>query len=196
MAKPCLPFTPHTLIPGDRGSGERFSNEQIDLLRQVARESRSKSKVPRLRKKGEAAQGTLALFSGPSGSGKTLAAAMLARELGVSIYRVNLNQLVSQYIGETEKNLSRVLKKAEKQQVVLVFDEADALFGTRGAANGRHDRYANLEAGSVLERLKSYPGLVILIARQKVDLATHAGCFLAYHLNFPFPLRSPALKSR
>jgi len=153
--------------------------------------------VPSFQKKPESSsQGTLALFSGPSGTGKTMAAEIMARELGFSIYRVNLNQVVSKYIGETEKNLARVLMTAEKKKAVLLFDEADALFGKRSEVKDSHDRYANIEVSYLLEKLKSYPGLVILVSDHKVDLDSQLGCFLKYHLNFSSPPSSPYLKGR
>jgi SpoVK/Ycf46/Vps4 family AAA+-type ATPase len=152
--------------------------------------------VPRLGKKSEVAQGTLALFSGPSSIGKTMAADILAKELGLSLYRVNLNQVVSKYIGETEKNLARVLKTAEMKKSVLLFDEADALFGKRSEVKDSHDRYANIEVNHLMERFQSYPGLVILVPNQQVDLPPHVGCILKYHLNFPPPLPAPRSKGR
>ncbi len=131
MANPCPPSTPHTLVPAGTGSSLKFSSGQVGLLRQMAKDIRSGFMVPHLGKKSEPTQGTLALFSGSSGTGKTMAAEMVARELGLSIYRMNLNQVVSKYIGETEKNLSRALKTAAMKRTVLLFDEADALFGKR-----------------------------------------------------------------
>ncbi|MDR4495606.1 MAG: ATP-binding protein [Nitrospirales bacterium] len=150
--------------------------------------------VPRFQKNGESSQGTLALFSGPKGTGKTMAAQVVAREFGFSIYRVALNQVVGKYIGETEKNLARMLKTAEMKKAVLLFDEADALFGKRAGVKDCHDRYANLEVGYVLERLKPYPGLVILVSNQKVDLDPQVECHLKYILEFSPPLSAPPFK--
>jgi SpoVK/Ycf46/Vps4 family AAA+-type ATPase len=109
MANQCPPSTHRKLVPEGTGSSLGFSSEQIGLLRQMAQESRTRFMVPRLRNKSAASEGNLALFSGPRGTGKTMAAEIVARELGLSMYRVNLNQVVSKYIGETEKNLARVL---------------------------------------------------------------------------------------
>jgi SpoVK/Ycf46/Vps4 family AAA+-type ATPase len=163
----------------------------------MARESRTGFMAPRFRKQSETSQGTLALFSGPSGTGKTMAAEIMAREFGFSLYRMNLNQVVSKYIGETEKNLARMLKTAEMKKAVLLFDEADALFGKRSEVKDSHDRYANIEVSYLLEKLKSYPGLVILVSNQKVDLDPQVRCFLKYHLEFSPPLLpSPHLKGR
>jgi len=107
--------------------------------------------------------GVTALFTGPNGSGKTMAAAVLANDLNIPLYRVDLRRLVSKYIGETEKNLQRVFEAAELSNgVVLFFDEADALFGKRTEVKDSHDRYANLEIAYLLQRMETYPGLVIL----------------------------------
>lgn len=170
MAKHCPPSTHRKLVPEGTGSSLRFSNEQIGLLKQMTQESRTRFMMPHLRNKSAASEGNLALLSGPHGIGKTMAADMSARELGVSMYRVNLNQVVSKYIGETEKNLARVLITAETKKAVLLFDEADALFGKRGEVKNSHDPYANIEVSYLMEKLKSYPGLVILVSNQQIDL--------------------------
>jgi len=107
-------------------------------------------------------KGTIALFAGPAGTGKTEAAEALAGELGLDLYRVDLSRVVSKYIGETEKNLDRIFAQAEAAEAVLFFDEADALFGKRSEVKDAHDRYANAGVGHLLERIESYPGIVIL----------------------------------
>jgi hypothetical protein len=106
--------------------------------------------------------GTVALFSGPSGTGKTLAAEVVAGELGLDLYKVDLSSVVSKYIGETEKNLERIFSAAASGDLVLFFDEADALFGKRSEVSDAHDRYANIEVAYLLQRLESYSGIVIL----------------------------------
>jgi hypothetical protein len=106
--------------------------------------------------------GTVALFAGPSGTGKTLAAEVVAGELGLDLYKVDLSAVVSKYIGETEKNLERIFGAAAAGDLVLFFDEADALFGKRSEVADAHDRYANIEVAYLLQRLETYDGLVIL----------------------------------
>ncbi|OLB79506.1 MAG: ATPase [Actinobacteria bacterium 13_2_20CM_2_71_6] len=106
--------------------------------------------------------GVVALFSGPSGTGKTLAAEVIAGELGLDLYKVDLSSVVSKYIGETEKNLERIFSAAASGDLVLFFDEADALFGKRSEVSDAHDRYANIEVAYLLQRLEAYPGIVIL----------------------------------
>ena len=106
--------------------------------------------------------GVVALFAGPSGTGKTLAAEVVAGELGLDMYKVDLSAVVSKYIGETEKNLERIFGAAAAGDLVLFFDEADALFGKRSEVNDAHDRYANIEVAYLLQRLETYDGLVVL----------------------------------
>ncbi len=117
--------------------------------------------------------GPVALFSGPSGTGKTLAAGIIANELGWPIYRVDLGILVSKYVGETEKNLNRLLDAAHKQKIVLLFDEADSLFGKRTEVKDARDRYANMEVSHLLSRIERHDGLCILTSnfRQNLDPA-------------------------
>jgi len=106
--------------------------------------------------------GVVALFSGPSGTGKTLAAEIVAGELGLDMYKVDLSSVVSKYIGETEKNLERIFGAAAAGDLVLFFDEADSLFGKRSEVSDAHDRYANIEVAYLLQRLESYDGLVVM----------------------------------
>jgi ATPase family associated with various cellular activities (AAA) len=106
--------------------------------------------------------GIVALFAGPSGTGKTLAAEVVAGELGLDLYKVDLSAVVSKYIGETEKNLERIFGAAAAGDLVLFFDEADALFGKRSEVSDAHDRYANIEVAYLLQRLETYDGLVVL----------------------------------
>ncbi|WCB93502.1 ATPase [Baekduia alba] len=134
-----------------------------------------------------APRGLTALFSGPSGTGKTLAARVLGEELGVEAYRVDLSAIVSKYIGETEKHLEQIFTVAGRVNALLVFDEADALFGRRSAVTDARDRYANLEVAYLLQRLESHDGASILTTnlRQNMDAA-----FLRrfdYAIDFPAP---------
>ncbi|MBO9618711.1 MAG: ATP-binding protein [Niabella sp.] len=117
--------------------------------------------------------GYKALFHGAPGTGKTLTASLLGKVFNLDVYRVDLSMVVSKYIGETEKNLEKIFKKAENKNWILFFDEADALFGKRTNVSDAHDRYANQEIAYLLTRLEDYPGLVILASnmRQNVDEA-------------------------
>ena len=115
--------------------------------------------------------GCTSLFVGPSGTGKTMAASILANELGLDAYRIDLSGVVSKYIGETEKNLERIFNMAEESEVVLFIDEADALFGKRSEVKDAHDRYANIEVSYLLQKMEAYDGLVILASNfgQNID---------------------------
>lgn len=127
------------------------------------------------------------LFTGADSTAKTLAAEILAGSTKKDVYRIDLNQIVSKYIGETEKNLEKVFNKAENKDWILFFDEADALFGKRTEVKDSHDRFANIEINYLLERIESYPGLVILAANKKENLDNAFIRRLRYIIEFPSP---------
>jgi ATPase family associated with various cellular activities (AAA) len=131
--------------------------------------------------------GISALFEGPSGTGKTMAAEVLARELDLDLYRIDLSQVVSKYIGETERNLRAVFDAAESGAAVLLFDEADALFGSRTEVRDSHDRYANIEVSYLLQRMESYRGLAILTTNAKDAIDAAFMRRLRFVVRFPFP---------
>lgn len=131
--------------------------------------------------------GVSALFAGPSGTGKTLAAEVLAGALRLDLYRIDLAITVSKYIGETEKNLRRVFDAAEEGGAILLFDEADALFGKRSEVKDSHDRHANIEVSYLLQRMESYRGLAILTSNLKDSLDPAFLRRLRFMLQFPFP---------
>lgn len=138
--------------------------------------------------------GTVALFAGPSGTGKTLAAEIIAGDLGVDLYKVDLANMVSKYIGETEKNLSRLFDAAEGSNVALFFDEADALLGKRSEVSDAHDRYANIEVAYLLQRLERYEGVAVLATNlaKNIDPA-----FLRrLHIVVEFPVPGPGERRR
>ena len=131
--------------------------------------------------------GLSALFAGPSGTGKTLAAEVLANELELDLFRIDLSAVVSKYIGETEKNLRRVFDAAEEGGAILFFDEADALFGKRSEVKDSHDRYANVEISYLLQRMEAYRGLAILATNMKEALDPAFLRRLRFVVQFPFP---------
>ncbi|MCW5639213.1 MAG: ATP-binding protein [Rubrivivax sp.] len=131
--------------------------------------------------------GLAALFAGDSGTGKTFAAEAIANEAGLDLYRVDLALTVSKYIGETEKNLRRLFDAAESSGAVLLFDEADALFGKRSDVKDSHDRYANIEVAYLLQRMEAYRGLAILTTNLKSALDRAFLRRLRFVVNFPFP---------
>ena len=163
---------------------------QTESLREIAAQVRHRAKVYEkwgFTSKGKRGLGISALFAGASGTGKTMAAEVIAGELRLDLYRIDLSQIVSKYIGETEKNLRRVFDAAEASGTVLLFDEADALFGKRSEVKDSHDRYANIEISYLLQRMESYRGLAILTTNMKSALD---GAFLRrirFIVQFPFP---------
>jgi SpoVK/Ycf46/Vps4 family AAA+-type ATPase len=128
-----------------------------------------------------------ALFAGSSGTGKTLAAEVLANELRLDLYRIDLSRVVDKYIGETEKNLRRIFDAAEGGGTILLFDEADALFGKRSEVKDSHDRYANIEVSYLLQRMEAYRGLAILTTNLKSALDTAFLRRIRFVVQFPFP---------
>lgn len=131
--------------------------------------------------------GISALFAGASGTGKTLAAEVLATTLRLDLYRVDLSAVVSKYIGETEKNLRQIFDAAEKGGAILLFDEADALFGKRSEVKDSHDRYANIEVSYLLQRMETHRGLAILTTNLKSNLDSAFLRRLRFIVHFPFP---------
>lgn len=131
--------------------------------------------------------GISVLFAGPPGTGKTMAAEILALQLDLPIFRIDLSQVVNKYIGETEKNLKRLFDAADVSDMILFFDEADSLFGRRTEVKDAHDRYANLEISYLLERMERFKGLAILATNRKKDLDDAFLRRLRYIIDFPFP---------
>jgi SpoVK/Ycf46/Vps4 family AAA+-type ATPase len=132
-------------------------------------------------------KGINALFVGPSGTGKTMAAEIIANELGLELYKIDLSGVVSKYIGETEKNLDRIFTAAENANAILFFDEADALFGKRSEASDAHDRYANIEIAYLLQQMEEYDGVAILATNLRRNLDESFVRRLAFTVHFPFP---------
>ncbi len=132
-------------------------------------------------------RGVTALFAGPSGTGKTMAAQVLARALGLDLYRVDLAGVVNKYIGETEKHLREVFAVCERAPVMLLFDEADALFGKRMQVNDAHDRFANIEVDYLLQRMEQFDGVAVLATNRKADLDTAFVRRLRFMIDFGPP---------
>jgi hypothetical protein len=163
---------------------------QVALLREICIHVRQRARVYEdwgFEGKGRRGLGISALFAGLSGTGKTMAAEVLARELRLDLYRIDLSAVVSKYIGETEKNLRRVFDAAEAGGAILLFDEADALFGKRSEVKDSHDRYANIEVGYLLGRMESYRGLAILTTNLKDSLDAAFLRRIRFIVEFPFP---------
>jgi len=132
-------------------------------------------------------KGLNVLFTGPSGTGKTMAAEIMAGELGLDLYKIDLSTVVSKYIGETEKNLARVFEEAETSNAILFFDEADALFGKRSEVRDSHDRYANIETSYLLQRMEEYDGMAILATNLHKNMDEAFVRRMHFTVEFPFP---------
>ena len=163
---------------------------QIETLRQIVTHVRESAVVHE--KWGFAAKysrglGLSAIFSGSSGTGKTMAAEILARELDLDLYRIDLSCVVSKYIGETEKNLRKIFDAAEESGALLLFDEADALFGKRSEIRDSHDRYANLEISYLLQRVETYRGVAILTTNMQHAIDPAFLRRIRFIVHFPFP---------
>jgi hypothetical protein len=139
-------------------------------------------------------KGLIALFSGTSGTGKTLAAEVLAHELGLDLYQVDLSAVVSKYIGETEKNLNRVFQDARESNAILFFDEADALFGKRSEVKDAHDRYANIEINYLLQQVEAYEGVIILASNMSKNIDPAFVRRVHFTVEFPFPNEDARLR--
>ena len=160
------------------------------LLRQIADQVRHRGRVYEdwgFRQRMNRGLGLVALFAGESGTGKTMAAEVIANELRLNLYRIDLSAVVSKYIGETEKNLRRLFDAAEDGGAILFFDEADALFGKRSQVKDSHDRYANIETNYLLQRMEAYQGLAILATNMKSGLDDAFTRRLRFSVTFPFP---------
>jgi hypothetical protein len=162
----------------------------LDALREIGAHARTRVTVAErwgFARKGTRGLGVSALFSGASGTGKTMAAEVLAGELSLDLYRIDLSQVMSKWVGETEKNLRRIFDAAEGAGAVLLFDEADALFGKRTEVKDSHDRFANVEVSYLLQRMDSHRGLAILTTnlREAIDPAFLRR--LRFIVAFPFP---------
>jgi hypothetical protein len=163
---------------------------ELIMLREIATHVRQRAKVYQtwgFAQKCARGLGISSLFAGVSGTGKTMAAEVLAHELRLDLYRIDLSQVVSKYIGETEKNLRRVFEVAEEGGAILLFDEADALFGKRAEVKDSLDRYANIEVSYLLQRMESYRGLAILTTNMKDSLDPAFLRRIRFVVQFPFP---------
>jgi SpoVK/Ycf46/Vps4 family AAA+-type ATPase len=171
--------------------------EEMSLLHQIADQVSQRQKVYEdwgFHNRMNRGLGISALFAGESGTGKTMAAEVIANDLRLNLYRIDLSAVVSKYIGETEKNLRRLFDAAEDGGAILFFDEADALFGKRSEVKDSHDRYANIEINYLLQRMEAFRGLAILATNMKSALDHAFMRRLRFIVNFPFP--SPVERQR
>ncbi|MEU1211907.1 ATP-binding protein [Streptomyces sp. NPDC005791] len=162
----------------------------LTQLRELALRARHRDRVLgdwRLSAGGGRGRGVVGLFAGESGTGKTLAAEVVAADLGLDLYVVQLSSIVDKYIGETEKNLERIFTEADSTDAVLLFDEADAVFGKRSEVKDSHDRYANMESSYLLQRLESFDGIALLTTNLRANIDEAFTRRLDLVVDFPFP---------
>ena len=168
------------VLPADSVAALRELCQRVELADRVWR-------VWGFRGKFSSGRGATALFTGPPGTGKTMAAEVIARELGLDLFAIDLSSVISKYIGETEKNLERIFTAAAEAYAVLLFDEADALFGKRSEVRDAHDRYANVETSYLLQRMDQYDGIAILTTNLRAHLDPAFVRRLQFIVDFPFP---------
>ncbi|WP_433342464.1 ATP-binding protein [Streptomyces sp. CA-253872] len=164
--------------------------EPLSHLRELALRCRHREQVLgdwRLSAGGGRGRGVLALFAGESGTGKTLSAEVLAHDLGLDLYVVQLSSVVDKYVGETEKNLERIFAEADRTDAVLLFDEADAVFGKRSEVKSSHDKYANMESAYLLQRLEAFDGIAVLTTNLRANIDDAFTRRLDLLVDFPFP---------
>ncbi|MBD2526541.1 ATP-binding protein [Nostoc sp. FACHB-133] len=190
QARPRLDELAQRIEPSGDWEDLVLPEAQKQVLRDIAAHVRQRSTVYNnwgFAGKSARGLGISALFAGASGTGKTLGAEVLAHKLRLDLYRIDLSSVVSKYIGETEKNLRRVFDAAEQGGVILLFDEADALFGKRSEVKDARDRYANIEVSYLLQRMESYPGLAVLTTNLKSAIDTAFLRRIRFVVQFPFP---------
>lgn len=190
QARPCLNDLAQRIEPAATWEDLVLPEPILLILREIGVHVRQSAKVYGtwgFANKGSRGLGISALFAGESGTGKTMAAEVLANDLELDLYRIDLSQVVSKYIGETEKNLCRVFDAAEEGGAILLFDEADALFGKRSEVKDSHDRHANIEVGYLLQRMEEYRGLAILTTNIRSALDKAFLRRIRFITQFPFP---------
>ncbi|MFC1944174.1 AAA family ATPase [Chloroflexota bacterium] len=165
-------------------------NDQMEQLREIANQVKYRHIVFadwNFEHKMSLRKGLNVLFAGPSGTGKTMAAEIVANELGLDLYKIDLATVISKYIGETEKNLDRIFIEAQNSNSILFFDEADAIFGKRSEIRDSHDRYANIEVAYLLQKMEEYDGIVILATNLRKNIDEAFARRMHYHIEFPQP---------
>ncbi len=165
-------------------------DDRIAQLREICNHIKYRNRVFNewgFEEKLASSKGLTFLFAGPSGTGKTMAAGIIANELGLDLYKIDLSLVISKFIGETEKNLARIFNEAETANAILFFDEADSLFGKRSDVKDSHDRYANIEVGYLLQRIEEYEGIAILATNFRRNMDEAFVRRLQFTVDFPLP---------
>lgn len=166
------------IVPTTTRDDIRLPEKQMAALDEIVEDARLRSGLR---------SGIHALFAGGKGSGKAIAGEVIANQLGSNVHRIDLSEVVSKYIGETEKNLDRLFELAEETGAILYFDEVDALFGKRSEVKDAHDRYANIEINYLLKRLEEHKGAVIFATNRKQDIDEAFLRRLRFVVDFPPP---------
>jgi MoxR-like ATPase len=196
-SSPRLATLARKLVPRYTWEDIVLPDDQLALLREIVATVRGRPLVLDewgIGQKLASSAGVTILFAGPPGTGKTMAAEVMATELGLDLYKIDLSTVVSKYIGETEKNLERIFKEAENSNAILFFDEADALFGKRSEVRDSHDRYANIEISYLLQRMETYDGVTILATNLRANLDEAFTRRLQFIVDFPFPDEADRLR--
>ncbi len=189
-SNPRLADLAHKITPRYTWDDIILPEDRLEMLHEIVITVRERPKVLEtwgVGRKLAASRGVAMLFAGPPGTGKTLAAQVIASELGLDLYKIDLSTIVSKYIGETEKNLERIFNEAQRSNAILFFDEADAIFGKRSEVRDAHDRYANIEVSYLLQRVESYDGVTILATNLRANLDEAFARRLQFAVDFPFP---------
>jgi SpoVK/Ycf46/Vps4 family AAA+-type ATPase len=187
----------HKLVPHYTWDDIILPADQMQQLGEICSRARARSRIYDewgFGRKLSLGKGLNVLFTGPSGTGKTMAAEVIANQLGLDLYRIDLSGVVSKYIGETEKNLARIFDEAETTNAILFFDEADALFGKRSEVKDSHDRYANIEISYLLQRMEEYEGLSILATNLRRNLDSAFVRRMAFIVHFAVPEEADRLR--
>lgn len=190
VAAPNISHLTQRIVAGVTMDDLVIGQREKELLRSIIASTRQRYRVYEewgFARSGDRGLGISALFTGDSGTGKTTAAEAIAYELDLDLYRIDLSMVVNKYIGETEKNLKKIFDAAEDGGAILMFDEADALFGKRSEVKDSHDRYANIEVGYLLQRMESYRGLAILTTNMRNSLDRAFTRRIRFIVNFRFP---------
>ncbi len=164
--------------------------DQFNMLREICEQVKNRALVYEawgFERKISLGKGLNVIFAGPSGTGKTMSAELIAGELKMDLYKIDLSNMVSKYIGETEKNLERIFQEAGESNAILFFDEADSLFGKRSEVKDAHDRYANIETGYLLQKMEEYEGIVILATNLRKNLDDAFVRRMHFIVEYPFP---------
>jgi len=189
-SSPGLSTLAHKIEPRYTWTDIVLPADQLNMLREVITTVRGRPMVLEtwgVGAKLASSAGVTILFAGPPGTGKTMAAEVIAAELGLELYKIDLSTVVNKYIGETEKNLGRIFDEAARSNAILFFDEADAIFGKRSEVKDAHDRYANIEVSYLLQRMETYDGITVLATNLRANLDDAFTRRLQFAVDFPFP---------